>query len=686
MATTMGDLMREQRLLERFDRPRVNHILLLWERVVAGFNQILTQSNSRVYWECEEVTVPFDRVEDAQLIFLLSAGAHPTDANGNDILFLLIAGTITQYNNYAEKLEAFASKEGVITPETESLDPRSIVRGFGGAVKVGSVNPLPKRQLDWVAECSWDQNRQMFDEGKMEALLRDMINLFDRPVRIANPLDRLRERFCFREESALLIGNAQSTVSIKECEHGNCYANSQDFQLVDEVQSLVGSIGFHTRDEQIRRTLMDNFHSLDYESIRAVLEGCRTFLDQLSATGKDFFETVGSGLDELLHSSDYSSNSTDLELIGFPKMSDAQSRLLLSLDVYQFLELIHYAVYQLASEAYLYANLPMHMTDPLTADIEMEVTHKLGALVNGNGVEGVVAAIDEFVRDVLCFYETQLIAGANLSNPSLKAFLTENNFCDAADVVFAALPPELKVRNYVSLRQRLHQIKLSILARSGTFTSDLTSGNDDDAINTALRGRCWLLGDDSEWDADVEKSAVDAVSTNHSPGLWFEQALLDEGSVDMTKPAVDAEMTDVAQADCSYNDDIAMEGETDVLVGACVDDTVTAAVRMQRWWRYWRQRLDHVDLMVEDEPEQDHGLVSMDVTYGTVDDEVRMRQWLDAHLLPQSMADALLALGARTVNDIVMLVQDVPETLTSFAVLDRVKLTRAVASVGNVAP
>jgi hypothetical protein len=49
MVTTMSDLMKEQRLLERFDRPRVNHILLLWERVVAGFNQILVQSESRVY-------------------------------------------------------------------------------------------------------------------------------------------------------------------------------------------------------------------------------------------------------------------------------------------------------------------------------------------------------------------------------------------------------------------------------------------------------------------------------------------------------------------------------------------------------------------------------------------------------------------------------------------------------------
>jgi hypothetical protein len=680
MVTTMSDLMKEQRLLERFDRPRVNHILLLWERVVAGFNQILVQSESRVYWECEEVTVPFDRVEEAQLAFLLSAGAHPTEAGGNDILFLLIAETITQYNNYAEKLESLAPK-GVITPVTESLDPRSIVRGFGGAVKVGSVNPLPKSQLDWVAECSWDRNRQSFDEGKMETLQRDMINLFDRPVRIANPLDRLRERFCFREEPALLIGNAPSTVSIKECVHGNCYANGQDFQLVNEVQDLLGTIGFHTRDEQIRRTLMDNFHCLDYESIRAILEGCRSLLDQLWASGKDFFETVGSGLGGLLHSADHSDNAGDLELIGFPKISDAQARLLLSLDVYQFLELIHYVEYQLASEAYLYANLPMHMTDPLSADIEMEVTHKLGALVNGNDVEGVVAAIDEFVRDVLCFYEIQLIAGANLGNPSLKAFLTENNFCDAADVVFAALPPELKVRNYVSLRQRLHQIKLSILARSGTFTSD----TDDDTINTALRGRCWLLGDDSEWDADVEKPAVAAVLTDHRQGLWFEQALLDKGSTDVAKPAVDTEMTVVAQADSAYDDDVAME--TDGLVGASVDGTVTAAVRMQRWWRYWRQRLDHVESMVEDEPEQDRGLViSMDVTYGKVDDEVRMRQWLDAHLLPQSMADALLALGARTVNDIVMLVQDLPETLTSFAVLDRVKLTRAVASIGNVSP
>jgi hypothetical protein len=68
----------------------------------------------------------------------------------------------------------------------------------------------------------------------------------------------------------------------------------------------------------------------------------------------------------------------------------------------------------------------------------------------------------------------------------------------------------------------------------------------------------------------------------------------------------------------------------------------------------------------------------VEVTYGTHEEDVEMRKWLDEHSLPQTVGDALVKVGARCVKDIRILIQECPELLSGLAPLDLVKLKKAV--------
>lgn len=225
--------MKTEQFIERFDGARVYHIAALWDRVVVGWNLFMLDSKGKVPWECEEVTIPFDKIENAKLVHLLSEGPHPTD--GNDFLFLLIAEIVALYNNYVDKLSDFGGTD-VQDPDStkeQHMQPRYIIRGFGGAAKIGSVVPLSQAHLAWVAECCWDEERDLFAQDKMICLLRDMINLNEKPFRISNPLDYLREQFCFRDDTASAFDNNDDSVVVAVSKNDCFFANYQDALLVD---------------------------------------------------------------------------------------------------------------------------------------------------------------------------------------------------------------------------------------------------------------------------------------------------------------------------------------------------------------------------------------------------------------------------------------------------------------------
>jgi hypothetical protein len=720
----MGELMQKERLRERFDSARVHHILALWERVRVGLNTILVETDQKVHWQCEEVSIPFDKVENAQLVSLLSEGLHPTE---HDFLFLVINEAVELYNNFAKKLAAFSgAADEVGDDSTEELQPRFIIRGYGGAVKVGAVAPLSKDELHWVAESSWDSESHAFRQPE----LKEMINLHDPIALIANPLNHLREKFCFREGDAFSFGesNANSTITLNS---ENYFANYQDAQLFDEVQQRSSRLDMLTGDGQIRRTLLDNFHGLDYDRLRAMLEGCRSILDLLWSSEHDSFEAIGLILHDLVDAREDAEQSGQLQAIGFPRLMEPQSRLILSLDMHQFVELVNYAGFQLASEAYLFSNLPLHVTEPLTDNMEDSISTAMRYLGDELGVEAVAKQVEEFSKDVLSFYEIQLLDGASKANKSLRVFLSENNFCDTSDRIFAALPLTVTLRHYISLRQCLHQLKLSLLYRStDSVTVAATIVKRNDSFVKSSRGRCWLWEDEnlSSGMEESTETCCDEVpnAARNQLRLWFEQALPGtEGVNAEIAAAEEEEVDDVVIAEVNVNIEIAEKPKVVVTVAThafdegkiCPVDRETIAARLlQRWWRRELRLLLAMDPM-DDESESDYDYddmgamnidtqqcddearnddsetsgelvanqlrnrtetTNMEVTYGTHEEDILMRKWLDEHKLLQAVGDTLVELGAHCINDIRMLVQECPELLSGLAPLDRVKLKKAV--------
>jgi hypothetical protein len=719
---SMGVLMKKERLRERFDSARVHHILALWERVRVGLDSILAETNQKVHWQCEEVSIPFDKVENAQLVSLLSEGLHPTD--GNDFLFLVINEAIELYNNFANKLAEFSgAADEVGDDNTEELQPRFIIRGYGGAVQLGAVAPLSKDELHWVAESSWDSETRVFRQPE----LKDMINLHDPVALIANPLNHLREKFCFREGDVFSFGesNANSTITFNS---GNYFANYQDAQLFDEVQQRSSRLDMLTGDGQIRRTLVDNFHGLDYDRLRAMLEGCRSILDLLWSSDHDSFEAIGLILNDLVDARGDSEQSGHLQAIGFPRLTEPQSRLILSLDMHQFIELVNYASSQLASEAYLFSNLPLHLTEPLTDDMEDSILTAIRCLGDELGVESVAKQVKDFSRDVLSFYEKKLLDGASKTNKSLRVFLSENNFCDTSDRVFAALPLTVTLRHYISLRQCLHQLKLSLLYRSSdSVTVAATIVKRNSSFTETSRGRCWLWVDENISSTEASGNEPPKAARDQLR-LWFEQALPGAEFVNSEIAAAEEEVDDEAMSEVNVEtvekpEEVAADSTHVLDEGNYrpVDRETSAARLLQRWWRRELRLLFALDLMDDesesesddsdmlamyfdtqqsddaarnDESETSHKFVfnqrrqrtetnnvrmsSVEVRYGTREEEIIMRKWLDEHSLPQTVGDALAELGARCVNDIRILIQECPEHLSALAPLDRLKLKKAV--------
>jgi hypothetical protein len=718
----MDDLMRKERLQERFDFARVNHVLSLWDRVKAGINRILDLSGQKVKWGCEDVQVPFTKIEDASFVSLLSEGSHPTE--GNDFLFLFIMETVTLYNNFAAKLSRFVAPD---QEEATTLQPRFIMRGFGGAVTVDSITPLSKHTLNWVAECTWDEDRHACDPRAAFAVLSDMINLQDEPSLIADPMKHLRERFSFRDDSIMSVRQSSSAAVVTTDKNGNYFAHAHDAQLVEEVYEQLGALGVTNADSEILRTLTDTFHDLEYDEIRAVLEGCRNFLDIIQAHGVNSFPSVGTILREMSNEDVEIRDSLLLQDLGFSKLKDRQVALIASLDPSQVAELVRYTAYQLASEAHLYANLDLLMTDPLSHEQAKELSDSLVATEKDAATT--VREIDDFVNNILSFYEAQLLQSAKAFNPTLRRFLSESNFCDASDPVFSALPASITLRQYKSLRQLLHQIKLSLMFQAPGVDAATSNETNDRALTETVLGRCWLWRDE-RISSDMVQTH-EASATSHTPqwNLWFEQD--------------SATQVDTATVAENSSEQVSMLEPCGTKAHTEGDVTESAVRTLQTWWRkrsyelaaMYQIQMDDVEDVNDDsssesdegsfgehkadesrasvgdwiaEPEKDEpgpillaavdssllaedssrrerkkGKNNREFEYGSISDQERLRNWLQGCMLPDEVADKLLQLGVRNINDVKALAEECPEAFEEFALLDKIKLRKAVAALND---
>ena len=748
---SMFDLMRKEVLQDRFDSARVCHLLELWEQANAGFNDFLITNKQRVNFECEDVVIPFERLRDAKLIFLLSEGSHPTE---NDFLFLVILHIVSKYNSFTQKLSPFCTNVSDVIQKRPFLSPRCIKRGFSGAIRIGSIAPLPLHCLNWIAECSWDTQNERFDLAKVEILLNEVLNLQDIPSEILNPLDNLREKFCFRNDYFRPVGVRDTDNNIvRNDRRGNFHGNFHDFELFEAVLDLLQLLDMMKGDDSIRRTIMDVFQCLDYKRIRALLEGCRNILEELFEKGQ---ESSFKSLEALLLRIDPCKTEGSLILhiqeYGFPEMDKKQLRLIVSLNTPQLVELVWYCGYQLASEAHLFSNLPLYVGDPLTDQSRHELETNLLMLSKDMSAKTIAKNVDEFVRDVLGYYECQIVDEASKSVEALRNFLVSQNFSDSSDQVFAALPKSISLRNYISVRQLLQQIKLSFLSRAHNSQESSMSMKGGTKPGTMSEGQCWLWEDTNYRGVTENKDDIEHIKPppHHEQKFWFESNFRCPDTKDEALQPQYGENNSITTSNPEMAaDEVGKSGTQDE--GQSKESLARST--LQRWWRMKYKHLQRYDAMTnsidididddDDDDADDHehdddgdygdatdsilghntgignkvvtnfhveikpaldtgtgtGLAtnlpefisSCDITYGTNVDEIRMRDWLDRQRLPQSIADAFVPFGVRSVEDICFLFSEdeddeIKELLSSFAPLDRRKLRKAVKALSSTSP
>jgi hypothetical protein len=70
--------------------------------------------------------------------------------------------------------------------------------------------------------------------------------------------------------------------------------------------------------------------------------------------------------------------------------------------------------------------------------------------------------------------------------------------------------------------------------------------------------------------------------------------------------------------------------------------------------------------------------------YGSKNDQERLCHWLKSLMLPVEVADSLVKLGVRNIDDVTAMAELCPEVFDRFALLDGKKLWKAVAVLRDV--
>ena len=494
-------------------------------------------------WGCEAITIPFDDFRKVPLATLLSEGDDPTD--GNDFLFLIINHLVERHNGFCQSFKKFLSTKG---EEDDEVQSRFIVSGCGGIGVLGTVVGLNFDAMGTAMTSAWDSVEQQYDvDALQEALERSMQS---HSVRfIANPLRTLREKFRFQDDGTERKGDLTSGRAVLlRARAGDLFANAQDYQLFQGVWDLYGDVGDSgAPDKEWEGYFIDQFFSLDYGQLRMMLEGCRNLgylrLQKRSST------TVGGIVGDV--------REMDLTKFGFPTLDKDQESLVLGLEVPRLLLFVEWLGHQLASESHHFVHLPLCMTDVLKEEDIKKLMDGCNGLCDTEGFKRCLDCLDEFVDDVLTFYERQIRDKALGMNEKLTVFLASQNFCDDSDPVFGLLRgTETRVRNYISLRQTLHQIRASICfdrqeAKVVAAEESGTSRNVTKGYPVASRGDCWL------WSESDDAMEVDRLEDDLGENeLWFDPVL---GKIEGSDEAVSDEEGDVRRS--------------------------MAARRIQLWWR-----------------------------------------------------------------------------------------------------
>ena len=451
----MKNIMSDQNLKKNYDIATSTHLIWLWNRVKHGVDRLIA-SKMHIHWGCEEVLIPFPHIEEASLLSLISEKDEPTE--DTDFLFLCINQLIETYNGFALKYNQLAVAE----INEDEIYPKTIMNGSMCAATISSLSVLLTRNFELLVESSWKQWSNDFDiQLIISRLLNDLSDSHILPVK--SPLKYLRERFEFKKVEDTHYAHNNNGVHSYD---GIYFAHSHDCTLFRECVSIVNR-GVKERQYNHRISswnIVSIFYSADYRTLRSLLEGIKSVIEQSIARWRsyeklgDMIASIGGGI----------VCDTILTKLGFPHCSQTQREYLLQIDLKEVQQFICVIGFQLASESFNYAHLPLFVHSPFDDDARLFLRTNIMNQANQCGARVMLIAIEEFLTSMKDF-ENVIVTKARdpvFMNCTFIDFFESTGIYDDADPVYLSLPKHVTLRNYVFICQELNQNKLRLWAQT----------------------------------------------------------------------------------------------------------------------------------------------------------------------------------------------------------------------------
>ena len=505
MNISMRHIVEKRLLRNRFGSIEGSRIEQTWLKAAQGIGLFLSENNSVVHWNCEDIVIPFRNLMDTSLMSILSEMECPSE--GHDYLFLIINEIVLRYNNISRSIVLFASKD--TEGSVNEISPRSLVQMSKSATEIIGTVSSAVAVMNELIETYWLRDELSFDEDALLKAIRFDMGMISLPRPIKSPLSSLREQFSFRESSANINATGNTNNTLICTSDGLFFARKADASIYDEILQLADEIGLerkcHRTDQNIMHTMIVTFHMFSYSEWMSLLEGLRNVLGYLRRSN---CHNNANCLAQLV---------TDLRF-GFPPLDETQSSFINSICKADLLDVINVCGQQLSAEAYRYSRLPSRLAEPMSIDerhlIRDEITRCRGDRIRH---------IDSFSKDVLEFYCDRLLVPASESeNEGLVDLLRKNNCCDESDTIFSIIPKSVSIRNYIDVQKTLHQAKLYLLHQSSRPIEQVESAQPNNQFNCSYDSNNkftrWKW---SSW----PKTEKQKYQWRPFKDLWFEEAL-----------------------------------------------------------------------------------------------------------------------------------------------------------------
>ena len=273
MRIEINDLMSEECLLKRFDYLQTSQLGGLWTRVKEGINGYISDMNQTIFWDCEKIDIPFQKIEDTSLIMILSESGHPTD--GYDYLFLIINDIVSKYNDAVRKIAL-----RVNTGESTELHPTLLIHQ-GHKNTFAFNNFCGYFDFDALIETYWCNNEKNFDSVSLcNNLVQDLF-LSGKLKTIMNPLTCLREKFKFKNSFVKEKGESQCNDIAFQSSSDFIFVHKQDLSVFEETKRSLGYEANEKNNMTVWQSLKIAFFTMDYEDLYTTLGGIRTLVNTL---------------------------------------------------------------------------------------------------------------------------------------------------------------------------------------------------------------------------------------------------------------------------------------------------------------------------------------------------------------------------------------------------------------------